>query len=397
MAGYSPPHLIGSVALGGRSIGVTNDGSSIWVAAFAKGQVARVDPNTRSVQWIAVPSAPTNVLFDHGSIWVTTYPDYISGNGGLSRIDPATNSVQSSVTGFTGPMGLVSDGSFLWVSNSGAGTVSKFDPTTNQIVATVRVGGNPQEMVFDGRFVWVTNDGSASVSKIDPALAQVVDTIAVGASPRVVAFDGTNVWVSSFAAGVLTKIDPATDAVLATLTVGGNPQGMTFDGSTMWLANYNGSVTQVNTAGGPTISAVSGLSTSTLMTILHGQIWVTNEATGLDQIALPSSNTQTAVGIQAYVHVLEDGTVDPAGSVNVSQANVTQPQRGLFCFSNLSFNPISVSATLGWWTHTGGFAIYAQADQGAASPWGCPSGTQAEVFISGLTSQATRDFYLWMF
>ena len=49
----------------------------------------------------------------------------------------------------------------------------------------------------------------------------------------------------------------------------------------------------------------------------------------------------------AYAHVNSDGTVDAGHSKNITQANVTHPQAGVYCFDNLGFTPNNVVATVG--------------------------------------------------
>jgi len=49
----------------------------------------------------------------------------------------------------------------------------------------------------------------------------------------------------------------------------------------------------------------------------------------------------------AYAHVGFDGTVDASRSKNITQAMVTHPQPGVYCFDNLGFTPKNVVATIG--------------------------------------------------
>jgi hypothetical protein len=49
----------------------------------------------------------------------------------------------------------------------------------------------------------------------------------------------------------------------------------------------------------------------------------------------------------AYAHVDINGTVDLTHSKNITQAMVTHPGTGIYCFDNLGFTPNSISAIVG--------------------------------------------------
>lgn len=61
----------------------------------------------------------------------------------------------------------------------------------------------------------------------------------------------------------------------------------------------------------------------------------------------PAGTQGPAGSALAYAHVNSDGTVDLANSRNITQANVTNPQTGVYCFDNLSFTPHNLVATIG--------------------------------------------------
>ena len=46
----------------------------------------------------------------------------------------------------------------VWVANSGDGTVTRIDPATNKTIATIAVGGSPQAITVAGGRAWVTVD-----------------------------------------------------------------------------------------------------------------------------------------------------------------------------------------------------------------------------------------------
>ena len=60
-----------------------------------------------------------------------------------------------------------------------------------------------------------------------------------------------------------------------------------------------------------------------------------------------TGSTGAAGSAVAYAHVDSDGTVDTSRSRNITQAMVTHPQAGVYCFDNLGFTPNNVVATVG--------------------------------------------------
>ena len=64
------------------------------------------------------------------------------------------------------PIGVVSDGTNIWVANGGSNTVTKLRASDGAVLETFTVGTLPLQVAFDGANIWVTNGRSASVSKL---------------------------------------------------------------------------------------------------------------------------------------------------------------------------------------------------------------------------------------
>lgn len=186
-----------------------------------------------------VPGGVKDCTFGAGFMWVTT-----AGANNLLKVDITTNTIVSTIGGFTTPHGVVysgrhADGNrYLWVINRAAGgTVSKVNIETGAIVATVNVGVQPSSGCFDGTHVWVGNDGGTTVDKINIETNAIDASVTVGNQPHGMAFDGTHVWVCNFASANLSKINISTDVVDATVGVGTAPDKIAFDGTHMWAGN----------------------------------------------------------------------------------------------------------------------------------------------------------------
>ena len=103
--------------------------------------------------------------------------------------------------------------------------------------ATFSVGGNPIGMVFDGSSMWVVNFGTNSVSKIRTSDGAVLGVFPVGKFPGYAAFDGANVWVTNIGDNTVSKLRARDGANLGTFATGTDPWGIAFDGTSIWVGN----------------------------------------------------------------------------------------------------------------------------------------------------------------
>jgi YVTN family beta-propeller protein len=76
------------------------------------------------------------------------------------------------------PSAVAASEDAVWVANTGEGTVSRIDPATNEVVATIEVGGSPDEVAIGGDDVWVARQ-DGRVVRIDAGSDAVVDRIQV--------------------------------------------------------------------------------------------------------------------------------------------------------------------------------------------------------------------------
>lgn len=89
----------------------------------------------------------------------------------------------------------------VWVSNVDDDTVSLIDPATNTVLTSITVGDEPRNLAANptGTRVYVPNRFSDNVSVIDVATESIVDTITVGSEPYavVVSPDGGTLYVAN--------------------------------------------------------------------------------------------------------------------------------------------------------------------------------------------------------
>ncbi len=93
-----------------------------------------------------VGGEPIGIVEAFGSVWVVNSEFDSGGTPSVSRIDPASASVEATVPVGAVPLEVAAAFGAVWVSNSEDDTVSRIDPATNEVVATIdvceRAGGD---------------------------------------------------------------------------------------------------------------------------------------------------------------------------------------------------------------------------------------------------------------
>lgn len=238
---------IGLTTVGTGPSLVKFDGSDLWVANHTSGTVSRVKASDGRVLdsppgWTGATGA-VGVLVAMGKVFITGQ----SNPGKLFQLDPsqAPGAVTLVTSLGANTIGIAFDGQRIWTANLGApGSVSivTLSPLS---VSTVTAGfSGPTGLVYDGTNMWVTDGGDQMLKKLD-SNGNVVMSVSVGNAPAHPAFDGTNIWVpngNSASVSVVRAIGPLAGTVLATLTGNGlnSPTQAAFDGDRILITNQSG-------------------------------------------------------------------------------------------------------------------------------------------------------------
>lgn len=132
---------------------------------------------------IPVGNAPTSVLVDGNTAYVTNQGGRLAQQGDTTNNSSGTQVVSDPKTGA-----------------STTGTVSVVDLTSNSVIKTISVGVQPERMTQSGQYLFVTNTNSDTVSVIDTKTNAVVQTIDIkpypdapkGSAPNAVKILGDN-------------------------------------------------------------------------------------------------------------------------------------------------------------------------------------------------------------
>jgi peptide/nickel transport system substrate-binding protein len=76
-------------------------------------------------------------------------------DGTVSRIDPATDAVTSTLPVGNGPGAIAAGLGGIWIASQYAGAIERIDPRTEIVTRTFRVGNQPQGIALAGGLVWV--------------------------------------------------------------------------------------------------------------------------------------------------------------------------------------------------------------------------------------------------
>jgi YVTN family beta-propeller protein len=103
---------------------------------------------------------PTAVATGYGAVWLGV-PDPNRPYAALWEVDPHTVRVTHTITigkveGFLLSVDVAIGAGSVWVTNYEAGTLTRVDPKTFTVVTTIDIGNHPSGVTFGAGRVWVT-------------------------------------------------------------------------------------------------------------------------------------------------------------------------------------------------------------------------------------------------
>lgn len=78
----------------------------------------------------------------------------------------------------------------------GRGILTRVDPKTTAVATTVELGGRPETVAAGLGSVWITEPEQNVLIRVDPKTNTVAEKIPLGARPTAVTLGGGLVWVS---------------------------------------------------------------------------------------------------------------------------------------------------------------------------------------------------------
>jgi virginiamycin B lyase len=247
-------------------IAVTEAFGSIWVADIHANDVRRFEPGSmRELARIPVPSAAWFAVAD-GALWVTSQ----TGTG-LSRIDPATNTVVAHVGDVPPCAAPVVAFDSIWQSACDAGVILRIDPARNAVAETIPSEGHAFLVLARGRLITLGPEGLARLDPETGGFTTIANPAAIGVD--FLGSDGTTVWVTSSLG--MTRIDPVNGRTIG--SVPGLPaMAISFAGDHAWLAVDRQGVLEIDLATTAVRRTIKVLPAPLVPLEANGRLWVTD-------------------------------------------------------------------------------------------------------------------------
>ena len=219
--------------------GLAADGRGVWIGDARRSRLVQLDSDFRSLArsirlvselQVLGGSGPNTVAVGYGSIWAG------GSYSTIARVDPDTRKVDNIAVG-NSPSAIATGAGGVWVTDDTDNTVARIDPASaNAVTGTTPVGRGPSAIDTGAGAVWVANTQDDTVARLDPSTAVVTKTIGVGRRPTGVAVGRGAVWVANSLSGTVSRIDPKSGRVEATVEVGEAPQSVTVAHGLVWVS-----------------------------------------------------------------------------------------------------------------------------------------------------------------
>ena len=157
--------------------------SDVW-AVTGDGELTRIDPATGTkTMTVDLGQTASGLDVGFGAVWII---DELQET--LTRFDLEKLEADEPIPIPGNPQRIAAGAGAVWILDSVAGIVTPFDPTSERVGSPIRVGTQPADLAVGLDAVWVANLGDGTISRIDP-LTSTVETIQIGAPVSSIAVD----------------------------------------------------------------------------------------------------------------------------------------------------------------------------------------------------------------
>ena len=179
---------------------------AVWVRD--PGTLTEINPTSTTVsaryRLGSTETTPQAIAIADQSVWVLD-------SDVLFRVDPGTGTVIAAIQAGASPVALDIGAGAIWVVSRpafrfpspgvqkqiGLATLSRIDPASNTVVSTIELPGIPTAVAVGEGSVWISDDSGRAVLKVDPNTNQITDTIHLGSRPQGITVTDGAVWVAT--------------------------------------------------------------------------------------------------------------------------------------------------------------------------------------------------------
>jgi hypothetical protein len=213
---------------------VASDGQDVWVTA--DDHVRRLRSGS-TIERYDVMRAFALLVISERLIFVTKAPPINQ----LIEIDSVLKTEAGNWTLGANPQSLTTDGTYIWTANRDGGSLSRVNPDSNVVV---NYGGfiTPIGILFDGTNIWVNDAGDRALKKLD-SNGNILQSVSLsGGADGFPVYDGYNIWIPDYSSSSVAVVRARDGLMLARLTGNGlsGPVQAAFDGERILVTNYNG-------------------------------------------------------------------------------------------------------------------------------------------------------------
>jgi YVTN family beta-propeller protein len=292
----------------------------VWVGVRGSERVAPIvnpPPGSlgRVVATIPVGASPVDVVVGQDAVWVVN-----AGQGTVSRIDPATNTVTRTIPVGRNPVRLAAGFGSIWVANEREQTISRIDANTGQPLATIPLPSlGPDQLAVGAGSVWAiagavlvridpaTNQpvvieadwelvsggltvaggrvwlsgraypGVQPIVRVDPATNRKADTIPTDAEGAL-AVGGGSVWQAGIATQTIYRLDPKSGRRLAEIPIGVVAKHLSAADGSLWVGSDSGRVTRIDLATNKVTGTFQVSGRAPAVTAGLGAVWIVDTA-----------------------------------------------------------------------------------------------------------------------
>jgi YVTN family beta-propeller protein len=275
-----PPGSLGRVAatipVGTSPVDVLVSQDAVWVANAGQGTVSRIDPATNTVtQTVQVGRNPIRLAAGFGSIWVANQTEQT-----LSRIDARSGQLRATIpTPTLAPNQLAVGAGSVWAL---AGySLLRIDPATNK---ATRVDADWElvdgGLTVAGGRVWLSGrayPGVQPIVRVNPATNRKTDTVPTDADGALAA-GGGSVWHASSVTRSIHRLDPKSGRTLAEIPVGVVAKHLTAGDGSLWVGSDSGRVTRIDMATNQVTGTFQVGGRAPAVTTGLGSVWIVDTA-----------------------------------------------------------------------------------------------------------------------
>ena len=204
--------------------------------------------------------AQRQLAVGEGAVWA------VAPDGGVTRIDPATNRART-LSRRVDAGALAVGGGSVWALGPPpyrAATIWQIEPRGGRVVRRIDVPAEGLDaIVFGAGSLWGVDGEGGRVWRIDigpPGRRPTMQTVAMAPGIRGIAFEPQGVWVTNLFDDTVSRIDPATNRVSRVIHMPAAPRDLAIGDGRVWvtLAGVDDSPADATTARAGELARVRG-------------------------------------------------------------------------------------------------------------------------------------------